>query len=169
MPSDDLSGSAVGPKVPTSASYNMRMQHVPSPAVLLGPIKKLLLHQAAKKFEGSWEAFEMPGRDPVYKMENAFLTTITVKAWWPFEPRVLDVVGHDWDADGRTTRPHHGHIVIDPVIRSQAIRTIIYEGSGEIAHQRIQFGDSPNILYVMPLEPGYGKHALRRTYRRLDY
>jgi predicted ATPase len=119
------------------------------------------------RFEGDWEAYELDGREPGKKMDGAFLTTITAKPWW--SGRTLDVRAKDWDSQNRRVREHYGPIVLDSHVPTQCLRTIIYQDSLEVVHQRVEFGADPEVLLVTPTEPGYNKHALRRTRRRLDY
>jgi hypothetical protein len=129
-------------------------------------VRRIQVVLAMNKFKGKWEAFVLVGRDLGPKIEGAFLTSISPR-WLSLEPGLLDVRAQDWDASKHETRPHHGQIKIDPVFRRQGVRTVIY--SNEIAHQRIEFGDSSELIYVASPDPGYGRHALRRTNRLIDY
>ena len=120
------------------------------------------------RFAGVWEAFELSGRELGNKMEGAFLTTITPKPLWLGGSGILDVRASDWDKENQRVREHYGLIKLDPDIPTQGVRTVIYKDSHEIVHERIEFGADPEVLLVTPVEPGYNKHALRRTHQLLD-
>lgn len=118
------------------------------------------------RWEGQWEAYELSGRELGVKMKGAFLTTITARTWWSGTPNILDVRAQDWDDTNKKVREHGSELVLESA--TQGMRTLRYEDSLEIVHERIEFASDPNVLVVTPVEPGYNKHALRRTHRLLD-
>ena len=136
---------------------------------ILNALKRIQIHKLAKRYDGVYETLAISGREVGPPIECAFLTRITARPWWSTEPSVLDYEARDWDASLQRVREHYGFVEMSLRIPSQATRTVIYPDSHEIAHQDIEFGSSPNILHVSPREPGYGKHILRRTNRRLDF
>lgn len=135
--------------------------------LIVAMYKRVQIFRAMKTFEGRWEALEMDGRNPGRKMEGAFLTYISPR-WLSLEPGILDVSAQDWDSSNGKVRTHHGQIKIDPVLLNQGIRTTIYDLCSEIAHQRVEFGDSSSLILISSAESDYSKHALRRTSRVID-
>lgn len=120
---------------------------------ILGVFKRIQTHKFAKRYDGVYETLAISGRDVGPAIECTFLTRITARPWWSAEPGVLDYQARDWDASHRRVREHYGYVEISSKIASQATRTLIYSDSHEIAHQEIEFGNSPNILHVSPGNP----------------
>jgi len=117
----------------------------------------------ASKLVGLWEAHKVNGRDvDPMPMPGASLAEISFRPLWS---SVLDVRAHDVLSDG-WRREHDGYIVFDPSCLSRAVRTVRYQDSLETSRQSIEVIDRDTLL-VIPTEPGYDRHVLRRVKSRL--
>lgn len=107
----------------------------------------------------TWEAAEIHGRveasDP---MPGAGLTTISLLTPWS---NSLVVRGYDINPDG-SHREHEGKIMPDPHHPTGFRRTVRYLASAEVSYQRIEVL-APDRLLVIPDEPDYHRHILRRA------
>jgi hypothetical protein len=109
---------------------------------------------------GHWEAASLVGRmeDP-NPMPGAGLTRISLpkKPW----QRQLDVHSADVNSDG-SHREHEGFMVPDRTLPNRFVRVVRYLDSAEVAHQLIEILSRDKLL-VIPQEPGYHRHMLRRV------
>jgi len=95
-------------------------------------------------------------------MPGASLAEISLRPLWS---SALDVRAHDVSLDGRR-REHGGYMVLDRSCASRAVRTVRYQDSLETSQQGIEVIDKDTLL-VIPAEPGYDRHVLRRVKSRL--
>jgi hypothetical protein len=116
-------------------------------------------YQAQQHYVARWEALNIIGHDWI-PMEGASLTIITAPTPWSTS---LEVHAHDITRSGR--REHSGKIEIDLAHPTVARRIVIYNDQ-EISQQQIEVIDR-NHLLVIPAEPGYLRHILRRVNSQL--
>jgi hypothetical protein len=121
----------------------------------------LLRHYQRSHFLcGAWEAAEVHGRveDP-NPMPGAGLTWMSRPATIWSES--LDVYSADVNPDG-SHREHRGYIVPDPACPKRFRRMVRYLDSAEVSHQLIEVLSDDKLL-VIPEEPDYNRHILRRA------
>lgn len=107
----------------------------------------------------TWEAAEIHGRVAASNpMEGAGLTRIALKAPWS---NTFEAHAYDINADG-SHREHESEIIPDPHNPLRFRRTVRYKDSVEVSHQWLEV-IGPNMLLVIPDEPDYHRHVLRRV------
>ena len=97
----------------------------------------------------------MPGASPTAEFR--------VRGLLSRDPGVLDGYAYDSTPEGK--REHNSYIVTDPSRPTRADRTVVYDEGFEVSHQKIELID--NTILVVPSEPGYGRHLLRRLHGQL--
>lgn len=122
-------------------------------------IPLLRRYQQSSSLCGPWEAAEVHGRveDP-NPMPGAGLTWISLPKFWS---KSLDVYSADIQSNG-SHREHEGYMLQDPTCPRRFLRMVRYLDSAEVSHQLIEVL-SPDKLLVIPQEPGYNRHILRRA------
>ena len=127
--------------------------------VLLAIFRWLQVRLAANKLGGIYLAENIDGRTRI-PMPGAGLTIISPRPFWSLDPSIVDVRGQD--IESRKVHGHGGQIKIDPGCLTGE-RIVDYDEWDERSRQQVEFSDDYKTLYVFPVEPGYGRHVLRRA------
>jgi hypothetical protein len=135
-------------------------------STLFGIVGSFRKRQSAKRWAGSWKAYDLVGRNLGGPMQGAGPASVALPRWYKFSTK-LTFDCYDCDAQGTPTRHQAGHIIIDQNDSEAATRVGRYLDSAEVYEQRLKMLDKDTII-IMPvpahsiLGDVYGKHGWRR-------